>query len=375
MAILDQAGPATRTVRTFCSLCKVICPAVVTVEGSVPIKLEPDREHARGGAVCAKGRAAPEIHDHPNRVNYPLRRTRPKTDPDPGWERCTWDEALDLIAAKLSEIRETSGPQAVAFSRGTGSATGVRDTDPWFTRLANHFGTPNMMSTTHVCNWSRDGASYYTWGLASLPMPQTENSRLHRALGHQPERDPAWPRPRRDRGTRPGRPAGGRRPAPGRRGEQGRPGAPGAPRHGRRPRAGDDRRADPGRPVRRVVRARVDQRAAAGPRGHRPAARRRGRGAGAAGVGRPGRCHDAVPGARPDNRPAGRLRRRDPIVQPAAGVPGAARLDRGPPRGRHRRHLPDRLRPARRGRPRLQPRGQPPRSPASRPPRSSRRSA
>ena len=176
MAMLDLAKPATRTVRTFCSLCKVICPAVVTVAGEQPISLAPDREHSRGGAVCAKGRAAPEIHDHPNRVNYPMRRTRPKADPDPGWERCTWDEALDVIAAKLTEIRETSGAHAVAFSRGTGSATGVRDTDPWFTRLANHFGTPNMMSTTHVCNWSRDGASYYTWGLGTLPLPETENS-------------------------------------------------------------------------------------------------------------------------------------------------------------------------------------------------------
>jgi anaerobic selenocysteine-containing dehydrogenase len=176
MTILDLAGTQTRTVRTFCSLCKVICPAVVTVEGSRPISLEPDRAHPRGGAVCAKGRAAPEMHDHPHRVNYPLRRTRPKTSPDPGWERCSWDEALDLIAAKLREIRDTSGAHAVAFSRGTGSATGVRDTDPWFTRLANHFGTPNMMSTTHVCNWSRDGAAYYTYGLGTLPLPETENS-------------------------------------------------------------------------------------------------------------------------------------------------------------------------------------------------------
>src|SRR5689334_2687449 len=79
MAIRDLLAPTeTRTVRTICSLCKVICPAVVTVAGEVPIKLEPDREHSRGGAVCAKGRAAPEIHDHPNRVNYPMRRTRPK---------------------------------------------------------------------------------------------------------------------------------------------------------------------------------------------------------------------------------------------------------------------------------------------------------
>lgn len=176
MAIHDRVKPETRTVRTFCSLCKVICPAVVTVEGERPIGLEPDRQHSRGGAVCAKGRAAPDIHDHPKRVNYPLRRTRPKTDPDPGWERISWDEALDLIAGKMLAVRAESGPAAVAFTRGTGSATGVRDTDPWLTRLANHVGTPNLMSTTHVCNWSRDGAALYTYGVGTLPLPDTAST-------------------------------------------------------------------------------------------------------------------------------------------------------------------------------------------------------
>jgi anaerobic selenocysteine-containing dehydrogenase len=176
MAIDELTMVETRTVRTFCSLCKVICPAVVTVQGDRPISLEPDRQHSRGGAVCAKGRAAPDIHDHPNRVNYPLRRTRPKGDPDPGWERIGWDEALDLIAAKLRTVREESGAEAVAFTRGTGSATGVRDTDPWLTRLVNHFGTPNLMSTTHVCNWSRDGAALYTYGVSALPLPDTSTT-------------------------------------------------------------------------------------------------------------------------------------------------------------------------------------------------------
>jgi len=116
------------------------------------------------------------MHDHPHRVNYPLRRTRPKTDADPGWERCTWDEALDLIADKLRAVREASGPEAVAFSRGTGGATGFRATEPWFARLANHFGTPNVVSSTHVCNWARDGAAYYTFGVGTLPPPDVRNS-------------------------------------------------------------------------------------------------------------------------------------------------------------------------------------------------------
>src|SRR5689334_4427193 len=125
----------TRTVRTYCNLCLVSCPSVVTVEDERIVALEPDRAHPLGGAICAKGRAAPELHDHPERVNHPLRRTRPKGDLDPGWERITWDEALDVVARRLLEVRATSGAEAVAFSMGTSGATGLTETEPWLTRL------------------------------------------------------------------------------------------------------------------------------------------------------------------------------------------------------------------------------------------------
>jgi len=164
----------------------VACPAVVTVEGTRPISLVPDLAHPLGGAVCGKGRAAPEIHDHPDRVNYPLRRTRPKTDPDPGWERCTWDEALDLIARRLLTVRAESGPQSVAFGRGTGGATGLRPVELWFSRLANTFGSPNFLTSTHVCNWARDGAAHYTFGSGSMPKPELKNSRCIILWGTNP---------------------------------------------------------------------------------------------------------------------------------------------------------------------------------------------
>ncbi|MBI4493634.1 MAG: molybdopterin-dependent oxidoreductase [Chloroflexi bacterium] len=167
----------TRTVRTCCGLCAVHCPAVATVEAERVVALRPDASHPYGGALCAKGRAAPELLDHPERVDYPLRRTRPKTDPDPGWERCTWDEALDLVARKLLEVRAASGPEAVVFSKGTGGGTGLTDTEAWLGRLANCFGTPNVASTTHLCQWPRDtGAACYTFGTERLAMPDVARS-------------------------------------------------------------------------------------------------------------------------------------------------------------------------------------------------------
>ncbi len=168
---------AERRVLGYCGFCAVHCPTVTTVEDGRVRSVEPDRSHPFGGAICAKGRAAPEFHDHRDRVNVPLRRTRPKTDPDPGWEPCGWDEALDLIARKLLEVRASSGAQAVAFNKGTTGGTALTDTERWLQRLINHFGTPNIGGTTHLCQWPRDTAgALYTFGVPALPMPDVARS-------------------------------------------------------------------------------------------------------------------------------------------------------------------------------------------------------
>src|SRR5262245_14758768 len=166
-----------RKVTGYCGFCAVHCPVVTTVAGTRVVSVEPDRAHPYGGAICVKGRAAPEFHDHRDRVNVPLRRTRPKTDPDPGWEPCSWEEALDLIARNLLAVRAASGAQAVAFNKGTVGGTALTDSERWLQRLINHFGTPNIGGTTHLCQWPRDtGGAQYTFGSHALPMPDVARS-------------------------------------------------------------------------------------------------------------------------------------------------------------------------------------------------------
>src|SRR6476620_3031218 len=87
-----------RRIHGYCALCIARCGTVASVEEGRFTRLDPDPSHPTGQAICAKGRAAPELVYHPDRLMYPLRRTRPKGDPDPGWVRIGWDEALDLTA-------------------------------------------------------------------------------------------------------------------------------------------------------------------------------------------------------------------------------------------------------------------------------------
>jgi len=51
----------------------------------VLIRVGPDPSHPAGNGLCIKAKAAPELVNSAERVLYPMKRTRPKGDPDPGW--------------------------------------------------------------------------------------------------------------------------------------------------------------------------------------------------------------------------------------------------------------------------------------------------
>ena len=71
----------TSKVPGFCGLCIARCGSIATVEGGRFTRLDPDATHPTGQALCAKGRAAPELVYSRQRLTRPLRRTRPKMVP------------------------------------------------------------------------------------------------------------------------------------------------------------------------------------------------------------------------------------------------------------------------------------------------------
>jgi anaerobic selenocysteine-containing dehydrogenase len=76
---MGTGQPVVERIRGYCALCISRCGSIAAVEDGRLVRLEPDPEHPTGQALCAKGRAAPEIVYHPERLLYPLRRTRPKS--------------------------------------------------------------------------------------------------------------------------------------------------------------------------------------------------------------------------------------------------------------------------------------------------------
>ena len=58
---------------------------------------------AESGACLRKRETIIEQMYHPDRLKYPMRRIGPRGSGK--WERITWDEALDTIADKLTQLR------------------------------------------------------------------------------------------------------------------------------------------------------------------------------------------------------------------------------------------------------------------------------
>ncbi len=186
--IMPAKMQSTKRIQGYCALCVSRCGSIAVIENGRFVALEPDPSHPTGKALCAKGRAAPELVYHPDRLLYPLMRTRPKGDPDPGWQRISWDEALDRTAAGLRKIAAEHGPQSVVFSVVSPSTSASVDSVVWIQRLMNAFGSPNLCASMELCGWGRYLATQYTFG-AGVPgvyMPDLENAGCILFWGYNP---------------------------------------------------------------------------------------------------------------------------------------------------------------------------------------------
>jgi anaerobic selenocysteine-containing dehydrogenase len=106
--------------------------------------------------------AALERLYHPDRLLYPQRRRGQRGGGE--WERISWDEALDTIARTLNHIKNTDGPEFVAFGKGY-----RRPHSDLVTRLANAFGTPNLVGVDNVCYIPTAVGEILTFGYDGFP--------------------------------------------------------------------------------------------------------------------------------------------------------------------------------------------------------------
>jgi anaerobic selenocysteine-containing dehydrogenase len=171
---MNEQGEVKKAV---CMWCHDHCPVDIHIKDGKLIKIEERQNTPRTKTLqpvvrgCPRARAAAEWFHHPDRLNYPLKRTGERGENK--WQKITWEQALDEIAEKLASIKEKYGAEAVASTRGT-----FRSQEEYRRRFLNLFGTPNLMgSEQQLCYGPRNVVSSFIMGWPTnmfRPHPSTK---------------------------------------------------------------------------------------------------------------------------------------------------------------------------------------------------------
>jgi formate dehydrogenase major subunit len=157
-----QAADADQSVDSLCPYCGVGCQTRYDIKDNRVLRVMGRNGPSNKGRLCVKGRFGFDYVSHPQRLLKPLiRRAGITKDPhklaDPAnplevFREATWEEALDVAAARLREIRNSHGSRALA---GFGSAKGSNEEAYLFQKLVRTgFGSNNVDHCTRLCHAS-----------------------------------------------------------------------------------------------------------------------------------------------------------------------------------------------------------------------------
>jgi len=172
------AHPGAEVVTTTCWECSTLCGALVTTSGGRVVNVGPDPDHpASEGAFCVKGmRGLTGTTYGLQRILHPLRRVGERGSGR--FERISWDDALDAMAAGFAKAHAMHGPMSLVgavsgafFSRGAVMAL-----------LMRSLGSPNWMINQDLCGGCR-GVSDMVTGLGITGGEDIDHARCVLVVG------------------------------------------------------------------------------------------------------------------------------------------------------------------------------------------------
>ena len=158
-----------------------MCGVVITTSGPrvTGIRGDPDDPFSKGH-ICPKAVALQDIHDDPDRLRLPMRRTGRE------WHPVSWDEALDEAATRLTAVQQAHGRDALAVYLGnpTVHSLGAMLFAPGLVRALH---TRNRYSATSVDQLPHHVAAMTMFGHALLiPIPDIDHTQHLLIFGANP---------------------------------------------------------------------------------------------------------------------------------------------------------------------------------------------
>jgi formate dehydrogenase (coenzyme F420) alpha subunit len=149
-------------IKTVCGMCGADnCGVDASVEDGRIVDIRGTRENAvNRGLLCPQARAALEMTYDPARLNYPLRRTAS------GWQRISWDTALDEIADRMASLKAADSAHMFAAYQGRSLLQFIKM--GWTRRFLNRYGSPNLVRNDHMCSYPCAVSEDLTYGAPTI---------------------------------------------------------------------------------------------------------------------------------------------------------------------------------------------------------------
>jgi len=166
-------------IKTICQQCHIECGVIASVENGKIIRIEGDPDFPLNqGKICPKGRNYLDLQYHKDRLRYPMKKV------DGKWERTSWDNALDIIAEKITTLSQKYGSESIALSVGTQPRGNYISTY----RLAAALNTPNVCNPGYLCYYPSVTAGMLTYGADMMQErgPDIENTECILIWGANP---------------------------------------------------------------------------------------------------------------------------------------------------------------------------------------------
>jgi thiosulfate reductase/polysulfide reductase chain A len=145
-------------IASMCEMCVWRCGLLAKVEEGRVVKLEgnPDHPHSRGN-LCPRGQSGLMNTYDPDRVLTPLIRVGKRGEGL--FRKASWEEALDLVARNMLDIKQKYGAEAMIFSSTHNLSQSL------FENLLYAFGSPNYGTQRSLCFNAMIVSNLMTYGM------------------------------------------------------------------------------------------------------------------------------------------------------------------------------------------------------------------
>ncbi|MFO0577933.1 MAG: molybdopterin oxidoreductase family protein [Polyangia bacterium] len=180
-AAAAAAPPAASSHLATCPLCEASCGLRIETDGERVLSVRGDEaDPLSRGYLCPKAVALADLHDDPDRLRRPLKRT------GDSFREIGWDEAFDEAAQRLAQIQREHGRDAVALYIGNPTAHSYSAVLYGFLLLET-LRTRSFFTSNSVDSLPRLLTSYLLYGAqALLPIPDLDRTSFLLILGANP---------------------------------------------------------------------------------------------------------------------------------------------------------------------------------------------